>query len=93
MCIRDSYDLYHTLYGQNRDILFATETWLRSDFPDSLLDPESKYNILRCDRTATRGVCLFVSKNLKYSHVTRFCDAGFEATAVDVFLVLLDVGL
>jgi len=67
--------------------LFATETWLNNDIPNNLLDPESKYNIFRCNRHVSRGggVCIFVSKCLKCSQVTGISEAGFEAIAVDVF--------
>ena len=80
-------DLYHTLYGYKYDMLFATETWLNNDIPNNLLDPESKYNIFRCNRDVSRGrgVCIFVSKCLKCSEVSGLSEAGFEAVAVDVF--------
>jgi len=40
-----------------------TESWLNAGTPDSLLDPQNKYYIIRCDRVTTGGgVCAFVSK-------------------------------
>jgi len=43
-------ELYHMLYSWRPDIIFVTETWLHRGFPDSLLDPQGSYNILRYDR-------------------------------------------
>ena len=37
------------------DTIFVTETWLLSDFPDSLLLPNYVYNIFRKDRCGGYG--------------------------------------
>ena len=72
-------------------LLRSTETWLNNGLPDNLLDPESKFNISRCNRNASHGggvgLCIFVSKSLKYSHVTSISEDGFEAVVVDVFSI------
>ena len=48
------------------DIIFVTETWLHSDFPDSLLLPNHVYHIFRKDRGGGYGgVAIFVKNSLK----------------------------
>ena len=57
---------YHLMYACNYDIIFVTETWLNSEIPSSLLDPNSCFDVIRCDRPLGRGggVCCMVSKKL-----------------------------
>ena len=59
--------LHALLYSQAFDIVLITETWLNNGTPSSLLDPDNRYNVIRCDRQHGQagGVCAFVSKFLK----------------------------
>ena len=46
-------------------MVFVTETWLHTDVSSGLLDPKSKYVILRKDRNGKGGgVCAFVKRNI-----------------------------
>ena len=57
-------ELHHLLYNVGYDLLLITETWLHSDIPSSLLDPNSEYVVMRKDRPCTKGggVCALVKK-------------------------------
>lgn len=80
-------ELHYLLYSDRYDLIFVCETWLYDDVPDGLLDPECKFNIMRCNRKCRRGggVCVFMCKGLNYSIVesTAFGDS-VEAVAVDI---------
>ena len=58
--------LHRFLYHENQHVVLITETWLNSNIRDSLLDPERKYHIFRCDRSDRRGggVCILVNHEL-----------------------------
>jgi len=81
-------DLYCLLYSNQIDILFITESWLHSDIPDGLLDPNSKYNVVRHDRPDQRGggACIMIDKKLPYYEI--ICDTNntVELTAIDIVL-------
>jgi len=49
-------EFYHLPYGCSFDVVFVTESWLTSKFPNSLLDPNSKFTIFQHDRLHSRGV-------------------------------------
>lgn len=61
-------ELYHLLYGEVLyDIIIITESWLNCKFPNSLIEPNGLYTVIRCDRSSKRlggGVCVFVRKPL-----------------------------
>ena len=80
------HDLHYMLYIQSPDIIFFTETWLQEFFPDSLLDPKNNYNILRHDRSYSRGggVCIFISKRLTFVPLVIENDVNLEMIAVDI---------
>jgi len=48
-------DLHCLLYNDQIDILFVMESWLHSEIPDELLDPNSKlsYCEIPCDTDGT----------------------------------------
>ena len=57
-------ELHCLIYSNQYDCVFITETWLNSDYPNSMLDPENVYQIVRTDRE-TRvggGVCALISR-------------------------------
>ena len=60
-------DLHNVLYSFSFNIICISETWLNDKITDGLLDPKSRFNIFRCDRTACLGggVCIFVSKAVR----------------------------
>jgi hypothetical protein len=45
----------------------VTETWLTENITDSLLDPDMRCRIIRCDRNDHRegGVCVLVNKRFE----------------------------
>ena len=83
--------LHHKLYNENFQILCFSESWLCSKFSNSMLDPRSRYNIYRRDRTSkwpSGGVCTFIHKDLQSclncTDIIKFPDA--EIVAADVHL-------
>jgi len=64
-CCEQVRELHTVLYDENFDMVFVTETWLHTDVSSGLLDPKSKYVILRKDRNGKGGgVCAFVKRNI-----------------------------
>jgi len=49
------------------DCLLITESWLTDEITDGMLDPETKYHILRCDRKVGRagGVCAIIRPSFR----------------------------
>ena len=63
-------DLQHLLYTDHTDIIMVTETWLDENVPSGLLDPESRYNIIRKDRNRNGGgVCTCINKRFQVCRV------------------------
>ena len=81
-------DLHHLLYSQSPDVVLVSETWLHEGFPDSLLDPEGQYNIVRWDRTNSRGggVAIFTSRRLSSVPVVMEAVDCLELAAVDIIV-------
>ena len=46
-------ELHYLLYSSKFDILLVTESWLHAGITNSLFDPESKFTVLRHDRSIT----------------------------------------
>ena len=64
-----------------------TESWLHDGITDGLLDPNSLYNIIRCDRCGAKGggVCVFVRKSFKVHTVQPRCmPKGVELVCFDL---------
>ena len=81
-------DLHYVLYSDTEfDCLLVTESWLTDEVTDGMLDPESKYHILRCDRKAGRGggVCAFIRRSFRImsNSLVGFID-GFEILSFDL---------
>ena len=59
-------ELHHLLYTGDIDIILITESWLHPDIFNGLLDPDSRYSIIRHDRCISNGggVCVFIRKPL-----------------------------
>ena len=81
-------DLHYVLYSDTEfDCLLITESWLTDEITDGMLDPESKYHILRCDRKVGRGggVCAFIRRSFRImpNNFVGFID-GFEILSFDL---------
>ena len=92
-------DLYQLLYSCDVDCVFVTETWLNNDITDGLLDPDSKYEVMRNDRLQMSGggVCAVVKKGLhtrqigiknRHESVELLCCDIFGASTVCRFFVV-----
>ena len=58
------------LYIENYDIVLITESWLNPNCCSALLDPESKYTVLRKDRdNIGGGVCALIKRNVSVVHI------------------------
>jgi exonuclease III len=59
-------ELHYLMYSCNFDIICITETWLKSEITDGLIDPQACFRVIRCDRSESRGggVSILVSKKL-----------------------------
>ena len=57
-------DLYEIIYTDNYDCIFITESWLNDTIPNSLLDPENRFHVIRDDRVERQGVgvCVLIAK-------------------------------
>jgi len=80
-------ELHNLLYRNNYDIVCITESWLHANTPNSLFDPQCKFNIVRTDREGLvgGGVCMFISSSLSFIEITTHSVAGeFELCCVDV---------
>lgn len=56
-------ELHYMLYSMSYDVILISESWLYAGAPDSLLDPEKRFTVVRCDRlTLGGGVCALISK-------------------------------
>ena len=92
-------DLHNLLYSYDYECIFVTETWLHHGFTSALLDPLSRYNVIRLDRSNSTGggVCVFIAKSISYEQLdtTSFfpdleivvIDAIFKSTTVRFLLV------
>ena len=79
-------DFHHILDSSEFDIIFITETWLKTAVPDSIIDPSHRYNIVRHDRLRSSGggVCIVARKSLSITEITINDDV--EVSAVDVLV-------
>ena len=61
-------ELHGILYSDAYDCIFITETWLSHETPNSILDPQNYYNVVRHDRITGKGggVCAFITQRYKY---------------------------
>lgn len=61
-------ELHVKLYDEKYSVVCISESWLCSNFKNSMLDPRSLFNIYRRDRTArwpAGGVCIFIHREIK----------------------------
>jgi len=81
-------DIHSILYSGDVDIVLITESWLNDNVTNGLLDPEARYNIIRCDRKNAigGGVCILLSKTLDIVEIplTKHFPQ-LEAACVDIF--------
>ena len=80
------YELHNLLYLHCHDIILITETWLDCNFTDGLIDPESKYYVVRRDRNRSGGgVCALINRQLTISEVVLDkCPSNLELVCFDV---------
>ena len=81
-------ELHYALYSDAEfDCLLFTESWLTDEITDCMLDPESRYQVLRCDRKAGKGggVCAFIKRSFHIMphSLADFAD-GFEILSFDL---------
>lgn len=71
-------------------LVFVTETWLDTCTPDSFLEVQKAFCVVRCDRADHRyggGVCVLISNKLNYSVVAIPAKFNYlEIIVVDVML-------
>ena len=81
-------DLHNLLYTHKYDCIFVTESWLKPDIPNGMLDPEHHYNVFRTDRSVHRGggVCVFVVNKLHCQEVTTLNSERFDDDSVDLLM-------
>ena len=82
-------ELHYIMYSCDFDVICITETWLNKDnVSDGLIDPQSCFRVVRCDRLNARGggVCILISKRLD-SVVIPVTDyyASLEMLCVDIY--------
>jgi len=78
--------LKYALYNENYHIICATESWLYTEYPNGLLDPNNCYTIIRDDRdTLGGGVCVFIRQDLNCVELKR------SPPLSDVELTMFDV--
>jgi len=74
------------LYTGDYELLLITESWAHCDISSGLLDPESKYNILRKDRDGRGGgVCVLIRRSINIVQVElAACYNSLELICFDV---------
>ena len=77
------------MYSCDFDVICITETWLNKDnVSDGLIDPQSSFRVVWCDRINSRGggVCILISKRLDtvVIPVTNYY-ASLEMLCVDIY--------
>jgi len=80
------YELHNLLYLHCHDIILITETWMDCTFTDGLIDPESKYYVVRRDRNRSGGrVCAVISRQLIFSEVCLdYSNSSLELLCFDI---------
>ena len=67
-------------------LLFVSETWLSSKYPDSLLTADLPYYLCRADRKKRGGgTAIFISNLLTFSKVPTLADCDFSIACADIF--------
>ena len=71
-------ELQYLLYTSAYDCILITESWLKPDITDGVLDPKGLYHIFRKDRAGLLGggVCIFVRRG--FSVVSIVIDDKFS---------------
>ena len=76
-------DFYEIIYNNSYNCIFITETWLNDNLPNSLLDPESMFNVYRDDRLDRTGggVCCLIAKHFRVAQmsVDKACNSNVVA--------------
>jgi hypothetical protein len=73
-------------------VIFVTETWLSSDYPDNLINQDSLYNVFRKDRTSNSGgVLIMVRKELSCAALEHRCFGDLDLVVVRARVHCVDV--
>jgi len=80
--------LQFLLHNNIYDLLFISETWLSKNISDSLIIQNSKYNIVRADRSNQNkkggGVCMLINYKIPFTVLT-LKRLPFEILCVDIY--------
>jgi hypothetical protein len=81
-------ELHKVLYSHNYDCIFITESWLRTEYPDGMIDPERHYTIYRSDRSRRRagGVCALITTRLRCQEITLADSDCFEEDSIELLI-------
>lgn len=79
-------EFYYLLYAENYSVIIVTETWLKAEIADNMLDPRDLYNIYRCDRSEVGGgVCILVHKSVNSTSVSNCSGVhGYELCCIEL---------
>jgi len=86
--VNKTHEFQQLLYCCSYDLILVTETWLWSEISSGLLDPKSRYYVLRQDRTDSHhggGVVAFISQYLSV------CQVPIDSQFVSLELLCFDV--
>jgi hypothetical protein len=85
---KDSFYKFCSDYSNS--VICIVETWLNSTYPDSLLDPNDRYNVYRQDRLAGRGggIAILVPKFMHSASNAQLseCNPYFETLVITLFI-------
>jgi len=85
------YELHNLLYLHCHDIILITETWMDCTFTNGLIDPESRYYVVRRDRNRSGGgVCALISRQLFFSEIC--LDNSYSSLELLCFDIVQDYG-
>ena len=91
--LNDKLNDLHTLMMEPIDLICITETWLRSDIPDSLIIDGLNYSIFRCDRVGKigGGVCILTYNDKIAASRVKIADKYSDCEIVAVDIINSDV--
>ena len=81
-------ELHKVLYSHNYDCIFITESWLRAEYPDGMIDPQHHYTVYRSDRRRRRagGVCVLIANQLRCQETIIPDSDGFEEDSIELLI-------
>ena len=78
-------ELGYVIDNRRPDLVFITETWLKPNIPDAVINIDN-YILLRLDRTEKEhgGVCIYVKENYIVDYLEMPNENGFEVLWADI---------